>query len=564
MIRFFFAAIILVTATIIGRCENVQGAAKNSAGTWQNNARVLTACGEILGFADKGTTWCWRGIPYATPPVGKLRWKAPIDPEPWTGIRSGKKFSTPASQALPLVGALGSEDCLYLNVWRPRNDRKKLPVYLFIHGGGNSLGTGNSRDYYGHAVAGESQMVYVSVNFRLGVMGWFRHPAITGSGSVEDQSGNFGTLDLIKALQWVQKNIEAFGGDPGNVTISGESGGAMDVLSLLTSPLANGLFHRAVCQSGLTLIHSVKEAEEQTVGLVKNLLIEDRKAKDSSDAQQVYNRMTATEIETYLRSKSAEEIMKRIPTIVGGMAKWYSIFADGVVIPAQGYGVFAGGNWANKVPLVIGVNKDEMKLFLFLAKETEPGTRDYELLARYTSLLWRVSGMDTVVVQMTAAKDAPPVYAYRFDWGSQDDSGQSVVPKDMGTKMGANHYAEIPFFLGMRKNQLSVLSGSTYSGRNKPGREKLTRVCLAYLANFARTGNPNGEGLPLWKPWNPAPDAEKYLILDAGYQDLRISSGSDTVSVGTIIDKINKELKEPERTDIFRQLAKPLPFGFGK
>ncbi len=564
MIRYFTAAIILLTATIDGRSEKVQPAALNPGGTWVNNAKVLTAYGEILGFADKGNTWCWRGIPYAKPPVGGLRWKAPLDPAPWTGTRSARKFSTPASQVLPVVGVLGSEDCLYLNVWRPKNDAKKLPVYLFIHGGGNSLGTGNSRDYYGHAVAGESQMVYVSVNFRLGVMGWFRHPAITGSGSPEDQSGNFGTLDLIKALQWVQKNIEAFGGDPGNVTISGESGGAMNVLSLLTSPLAKGLFHRAVCESGLNLIHSTSEAEGQTVKLIKNLLIEDRKASDSSAAQQVYNRMTAAEIETYLRSKPAEEIMKRIPTIVGGMAEWYSIFSDGTVIPAQGYGVFAGGNWANRVPLVIGVNKDEMKLFLFLAKEYEPGTREYELLSRYTSLLWRVSGMDTVVMQMTSSKDAPSVYAYRFDWGSQDDSGQSVLPKDMGTKLGANHYAEIPFFLGMRKNQLSVLSGSTYTTRNKPGREKLTRVCLSYLANFARTGNPNGEGLPLWNPWNPEPGAEKYLILDAGFRDLRISRGSDTVSVRRVIDKINSELKEPERSDILRKLSKPLPFGFGK
>ncbi len=243
-VRLLLAACLLIAIT----------AASSGAETWTDKPVVKTNYGLIKGFADKGLTWCWKGVPYAAPPVGPLRWKAPVDPAAWDGIRDAKKFGSSASQLLPVVGAKGSEDCLYLNIWRPRGEARGLPVYLFIHGGGNSIGTGSSRDYYGNAVAGKSNMVFVSVNFRLGVMGWFRHPAVTGSGSAEDQSGNFGTLDLIKALEWVHENIEAFGGDPGNVTIAGESGGAMDVLSLLTSPLADGLFHRAVVESGLSMM----------------------------------------------------------------------------------------------------------------------------------------------------------------------------------------------------------------------------------------------------------------------------------------------------------------------
>lgn len=531
--------------------------------SWQNRETVTTVYGDVKGFADQGAIWCWKGIPYAAPPVGALRWKAPVDPKPWNGVRSAEKFGSSAAQLLPVLGLKGSEDCLYLNIWRPKSDATGLPVYLFIHGGGNSIGTGSSRDYYGNALAGKSNMVYITVNFRLGVMGWFRHPAVTGSGSAGDQSGNFGTLDLIKALEWVHENIAAFGGDPGNVTIAGESGGAMDVLSLLTSPLAGGLFHRAVVESGLSMIRSTAVAEGQAAALLSRLLIADGKAANANEAGQAAAKMTGPEIDGYLRSKSPVELMKNIPTIVGGMAEWYSLYTDGTVLPADGYGVFAAGTWANRVPLIIGVNKDEMKLFRFLLKDPAPGTREYQLLSRYQSLLWRVSGLDLVAAAITSHPDAPPVFAYRFDWGSQDDSGASVLPRKMGAILGASHYAEVPFFLGGRGNQLSILTGKTYSRANQSGRAKLSNLCMSYLANFARTGNPNGESLPPWEPWNPEPGAAKYIILDADYRDLRISGSSDTVSVDAVVDLINSELKEPEKSKIMNMLKGPMPFGLG-
>ena len=555
---FFTAIAFIAGGCLMGQSGNLQ------LGSWDNRAIVNTVYGSIRGVSDKESTWCWRGIPYATPPVGALRWKAPLDPAPWSGVRNARKFASPASQLIPRLGPIGSEDCLHLNIWRPRNTETRLPVYVFIHGGGNSIGTGNSRDYYGQAVAGESKMVYVTVNFRLGVMGWFRHPAITGSGTLEDQSGNFGTLDLIKALQWIHKNIEAFGGDPGNITSAGESGGAFDVLSLLTSPLAKGLFHRAVCESGINMIYSTKQGEDQTVKLLKNLLIADRRATDDLTADKVYKGMSDKEIDTYLRSKSPAEIMKRIPVIFGVMAEWRSIYKDGTVLPAKGYSVFSDGSWANKVPLIIGVNKNEATLFNLLLKKNAPGSREYELLSRYQSLLWRVCGMDSITIAMTSNPVAPPVYAYRFEWGSMDGSGQSVLPKNMGSKLGANHYAEVPFFLGMRRNQLSLLTGRTFTLKNKAGREKLTRLSLSYLANFARNGNPNGDLLPRWDPWNASPGAHKYIILDAGFKELRIAHGTDTQSVENVISLIKTELKEPEQSEIIKKLGAPLPFGLGR
>ncbi|MFX0175608.1 MAG: carboxylesterase family protein, partial [Candidatus Hodarchaeota archaeon] len=359
-------------------------------GSWNNDPLVQTKFGLISGILDKNV-WCWKGVPYAAPPIGSFRWKAPLDPTPWIGTRKARKFGNSAAQVMPIIGPTGSEDCLYLNIWRPKILEAKLPVYLYIHGGGNSIGTSADVTYYGNAVAERSNLLYISVNYRLGAMGWLMHPAVTGKGSPEDRSGNFGTLDLIKALEWIKDNIEAFGGDPDNITIAGESGGAFNVLSLLISPTAKGLFHRAIAESGLSFIWSTNTAEAQSINLLMNLLIKDRKAKDQEEAQQLISKMTQQEVNDYLRSKSAFKITKCIPTIDFGMAEWRTIFTDGTVIPKEGYTVSSTGEWANMVPLIIGCNKDELKLFGYFRKDPAQGTREYDLIWGYRSLLWRVS-----------------------------------------------------------------------------------------------------------------------------------------------------------------------------
>jgi len=561
--KFFNSLFVRALRVVMAVFLVLTASAFTTPATWENKPVVQTKFGLIRGHADQDT-WCWKGIPYAAPPVGALRWKAPVDPQPWSGIRNARRFSNSASQSLPILGHIGSEDCLYLNIWRPASDETGLPVYLFIHGGGNSIGTGSSRDYYGNAMAEKSHVVFISVNFRLGVMGWFRHPAVTGKGSPQDQSGNFGTLDLIKALEWVQGNIAAFGGDPGNVTIAGESGGAMDVLSLLTSPVAKGLFHRAVVESGLRAMRSVTDAVLQSNTLLMNLLVADGHAPNLAQAAKYVTGMTPSEIDSYLRSKSPAELMKRIPTMVGGMANWPCILTDGYVLPEEGYHVFSQGNWANQVPLLIGVNKDEMKLFRFLLKDPAPGTDKYALLSRYQSLVWRANGLDSIAIAMTSKTGMPPVYAYRFDWGSPDENGVSVLPGNLGSTIGACHYAEIPFFLGGKGNQLSVLTGNTYSRANQPGREKLTGLCMSYLANFARTGDPNGESLPTWKAWDPTPGSVKLIHLDAGLTDLRISYGYDTVTLQSIWQLAIAELTEPELGEVLKSLSGSSMFGTGK
>ncbi|MFX0124114.1 MAG: carboxylesterase/lipase family protein [Candidatus Hodarchaeota archaeon] len=526
---------------------------------WNIDTTVQTKYGTLSGFSDKNS-WCWKGIPYATPPVGPLRWKAPLDPIPWIGTRKSRKFRNSAAQIMPILGPTGSEDCLYLNIWRPKSTETKLPVYLYIHGGGNSIGTAATDDYYGNAVTEQSNLLYISVNYRLGAMGWFIHPAVTGSGSPEDQSGNFGTLDLIKALEWVQDNIEAFGGDPDNVTIAGESGGAFNVLSLLISPAAKGLFHRAVSESALSLIWSTDTATGQSNDLLVNLLIKDRKAKNQQEAEKIAKEMSDDKIDKYLRSKSAFKITKCIPTRDFGMAEWRTIFMDGTVIPREGYSVFTSGEGANQVPLIIGCTKDELKLFGYFRKDPPRNTREYDLIWGYRSLLWRVSGLDSLVSQMTS-KTSVPIYAYRFDWGSPDINGLSVLPGNMGRDLGAHHAAEIPFFLGMGMRALKMMIGKTHTKQNRLGRKRLTNLCMTYLANFARTGNPNGEDIPHWPSWSSTEEKEKIIVLDAGIKDLRLSYLKDIVTVQSVLDLINSELKEPELGTILAYLDDGIPFG---
>jgi para-nitrobenzyl esterase len=267
-----------------------------------------------------------------------------------------------------------------------------LPVYLYIHGGGNSIGSSATSSYYGNAVAEKSNMLYISVNYRLGAMGWFLHPAITDGGSPEDRSGNFGTLDLVKALEWVRDNIKSFGGDPNNVTIAGESGGAFNVLSLLVSPSAKGLFHRAIVESGLSLIGSTEEATAQSERLLVALLMKDRKARNEEEAVQLISKMKEDEINEYLRSKSAFTITKNIPARDFGMAEWR---------------VFSSGEWANKVPVIIGCTKDEMKLFGYFRNNPPLNTREYDLVWNYQSLLWRANGVDDPASKMTSRSNVP-------------------------------------------------------------------------------------------------------------------------------------------------------------
>ena len=501
-----------------------------------------TAQGVVIGTEDKAAnTLSWKRIPYAKAPVGELRWREPQDPEKRVEPFEASDFCEicpqyidhDADRATPQV-VLGSEDCLYLNIWRPKSGEDKLPVYFWIHGGGNSIQWPLLSRLDGSILANRSNMVVVSVNYRLGPMGWFSHPALrTGKkGDERADSGNFGTLDLIKALSWVQGNIKAFGGDPANVTIAGESAGGQNVITLLASPLAQGLFHRAISESGVIREKAPSQGEEHVDAVIKRLLVRDKSAPDEKGAAARLKGMSREEIARYLRSKSAKEFLETYPEGPSrGMINFPNWFTDGTVLPVDFYAAMKGGNY-NKVPVILGTNREEMKLFLLSDPRFAPWVADgsifmdqargelYELVARYQTEGWKIMAVDGLARILRSHADQPGVYTYEFLWGA-GGMEKSVMPRPYGLLMGSCHAMELDFVFG---TEAASLGGYAFDRKNRPGRVALSRAMMAYWAQFARTGNPGrgGLGLSEWKAWSNEQDAPKTILFDADYTDVKI------------------------------------------
>lgn len=516
----------------------------------QTSARARTVCedpvktsgGLVRGTVDEGTC-VWRGVPYAAPPLDDLRWKAPRNTRSWKGVRDAVEFPPACTQYGGLMAnmdcgtfgtLIGSEDCLYLNIWRPQTKEKNLPVLFWIHGGGNFVGQSDMSLYYGTSFARETNMVFVSINYRLGPMGWLTHPALR-TGDELDDSGNYGTLDIIKALQWVRENIEAFGGDPSNVTIAGESAGGGNVFSLLASPLASGLFHRAIAQSGAPRSNPPDKGEQRVEQLILDLMIEDGLAPDMESAKNSLNQKDTEWAAAYLRSKSAAEIYGQYEFgEMGRLKEWQQIFNDGTVIPESISALLEKGEY-NQVPFLVGSNKEEAKLFLplfmsnfdevgmcHMIKEEDPENTDLRLKDHISPLLWgpyevlgSISGtaFKAVGVNKPAkmmSKYQKNIYVYQFAWDEE--------PEPMDFVIGASHAMEIPFvFANFQKDEDSALRFA-WTDTNRPGREELSRIMMSYWANFARTGDPNAPGLPEWPQWSNK-SRKRRIILDT---DIRI------------------------------------------
>ena len=533
--------------------------------TWTGDATVETLYGPVQGFRYQ-ETWTWKAIPYARPPVGDLRWRAPQDPEPWTEPRRETSFCSACPQyavadlASSSASVTGSEDCLYLNVWRPQSEERDLPVYFWIHGGGNSLGTASTDAYDGTSMARQSNLVVVTVNYRIGPLGWFTHPALRSgqSGNELDDSGNYGTLDLVKALEWVHDNIAAFGGDPDNVTIAGESAGAINVLSLLISPIASGLFHKAIAQSGMPAATPLTVGEDSAWGVLASMLVDDGTASDIEGAEVRLSQMSDTDIATYLRSKTPSQLLAGYETTVFGMISLPFIFEDGAVIPESGFDTLDSGDYANKVPLILGSNKEETKIFLFMDPAFEGKDALYQKVASATSDMWKAIGVDELARKLRSHADQPDIYVYQFLWGSGGDLGQSVIPDPWGFKLGACHYLDVPFFLG-NDIFIEILDTAVFTEENRPGREALSDTMMAYVARFASTGDPNPPGgdPPQWQPWTNAAGDLKCLLLDADLQTARVTmSDIELTTMGVIA------ATEPEVFEMLDSVAARFIFQF--
>jgi len=504
-----------------------------------------TTYGDVVGFVDISGSHTWMGIPFATPPIGDLRWKAPTRPQAWQGTREAlqasdrcKQISSPGESRPPeeLGKPIGSEDCLYLNVFAPElpkhdvpTNEARLPVMVYVHGGGNVAGYANQFKYSGRNLARNHNVIVVNFNYRLGLFGWFAHPSLNSDGSPEDQSGNYGILDSLAALQWVQDNIETFGGDPTNVTLFGESAGGMNIFAILASEQGQGLFHKAIIQSGLPISIPMELAQDYIEDsghvnsgreITNQLLIADGVASSRQDAVSHQNQMADSEISVYLRGKTANQVLMLLAS--EGMPELPMIFRDGTVVPAEDLmEVFKDADNYNAVPIMIGTNRDEFKPFFIgdrslvaLDMGFVPRIIDdahFQAVTGYFNDSWKARGVDEAAMRLTASQ-AEAVFAYRFDW----DELPTVLGVDLSALMGAMHAAEIPFIFESFDDRL--MNWVLFSDDNIPSRTELSRKMSSYWAEFAYNSSP-GKGRDgtqtQWQPWNNNPSQGKFIMLDS-------------------------------------------------
>ncbi|MEL7564833.1 MAG: carboxylesterase/lipase family protein [Dehalobacterium sp.] len=455
-----------------------------------------TRFGMVEGIRE-GEVSVWKGIPYAAPPINSLRFRPPQEPESWAGVREAKEFGPASLQGeSPSMKFLGdspvnkNEDCLYLNIWSPGPDNKRRPVMVWIHGGSFMYGSGSSRLYDGKSFAEQGDVVVVTLNYRLGVFG-FLHLSDIG-GEAYRGSGNCGLLDQVAALKWVKDNIEAFGGDPNNVTIFGESAGAVSVGNLLSMSIEKGLFHKAILQSGTARSKvTIETANKMTEQLLSQVQVD---------------KQSLLELETI----PAEKILKAIEIFP---RRAFGPVGDGVIIAKHPEKVLYEG-FAKDIPVLVGTNADENRLFTYfdpawrqmdeseiktffertfdsswtnishyVAKEEALNQTSYE-----DAMTHYVFTYPAIYFSEGQAKHGAPVWMYRFDYAS----------KALGGESKAFHGLEIPFVWNTLLNQET----EEITGKD-PDRYKLAKLMHRAWIAFAHHGDPNIPELTNWPKYDP-------------------------------------------------------------
>ena len=512
------ASLVFLATATIARADNPFKHKIKLTKEKTNSVKIKTDKGDVEGvFTGDKQVIAFKGIPYAAPPVGDLRWQPPQPVAKWKHTLSAKEFGNHCMQSVTYADMAfhdpgPSEDCLTLNVWAPaKAKRGSLPVMVWIYGGGFAAGSTSEGRQDGQFLA-HRDVVIVSMNYRLGIFGFFVHPELTAE-SPNHASGNYGLLDQTAALTWVRDNIAQFGGDPSNVTIFGESAGSFAVSAQMASPLARGLFSKAIGESGAAFSSG-------------SLLFESREAREQRDlafAKNAYNTTSLAE----LRKLSADQILEGATAKATGNPVRFSPDVDGYFLPDSVPNIYAAGHQAH-VPLLAGWNKDEVRSQITAAKtptsvesftataHTRFGDRAEDFLAVYPAS----TDADAIVsagdfasdrfiaystwrwIDAQVATGGSNVYRYRLDLGSPGD-------KYHPASFGAFHSDDIEYVFG------------TLNSRNiaawRPEDRKLSDQMGVYWTNFARTGDPNSTGLPTWPTYN-AKTEWQVMHLDANPQ----------------------------------------------
>lgn len=411
--------------------------------------RHLTA-GSILGTETSRGAYLWAGIPYAAAPVGQRRWRAPAPAPHWSGLRDARSFGPISAQPSYQDDRIesGSEDCLFLNVFTPALSQTALertalrPVMVYIHGGGNL--SGSVHEFSGESIATVHDMVVVSINYRLSAFGYFHHPAITESMAIGGKAGHghFGILDMIAALDWMGANINKFGGDSKNITITGGSSGAQNVVALMMTPLAKGKFHKAVAHSGglwnMTMSQATNYVDDPVPGtpassneVITTLMTNTGVADSRDQAKALLASFGNAELLNWLQSLPSETLTNFYANISNiGYELPNIVFDDVVFAEAAEQWIFSDPVHYNDVPLMLGSNTDENTYFTFWNREliqeqdgiySAEDPERYRSLNRYYNLWWTESAVNKVA-RLITQHDNAGLYAYRFDWDDHDQS----------------------------------------------------------------------------------------------------------------------------------------------
>jgi para-nitrobenzyl esterase len=486
--------------------------------------------GVVQGVAEGGLA-VYKGIPFAAPPVGGLRWKAPQPVVAWSGVRNADKYAPACSQSMggPPPGGT-SEDCLYLNIWTPaRSAGEKLPVLVWIYGGGFNGGA-TSYPVHDGAKLAKRGVVLVSVSYRVGVLGFFAHPGLSAE-SPSRSSGNYGLLDMIAGLRWISRNIAAFGGDPARVTIFGESAGGIAVSMLCASPVAKGLFHGAISQSGGSFGPSNRNPQPG-----ENMR---RLAEAEASGVEFAKAVGASALEDLRALAPAKLLEARRDQ--RGMA-WPIV--DGYVIPDDQYRLYEAGRF-NDTPILVGYNSDEGLSFTRVrtADEYAAGVRErYGPFADRLLAAYPVAGDRVTKTARDLARDSAFGW-HTWSWArlqSAHGKGKAYYyyfdqhpPRTPGTPEadhGTPHGADVSYVF-------ENLEGTPTSADRH-----ISETMAAYWTNFAKRGNPNGEGLPAWPAFSdgnplvmylgptvrtgPVPSADSLKVLDQYFSWRRTAAGA--------------------------------------
>ena len=521
-----FLAVMGLAAVCLAGCQSFAERARGHLAA--AGPVVALADGNVEGVAQAGVVR-FLGIPYAAPPVGPLRWRPPVRPQAWPGTRPAQAFGPPCGQVY-LLGPFGgpantNEDCLYLNVYAPADavgSRSRLPVLVWIHGGGYVNGSG--QDYDGSKLATDGRMIVVTLNYRLNLMGFLAHPALDAEGHA---FGNYGFLDQQMALHWVRQNIAKFGGDPANVTLSGQSAGANSTVVQMTSPLSKGLFHKAIVQSGQSYLTATPLPQAQKLG------VEFARAAGCGEG-------TDETVAACLRALPADAVMRHAGTIKGDSAFIHQrAIQDGQIVLDGAVPLVSQGRF-QAMPMMLGTTSDEgqflLGIDLYLSGSpwkqysqddvvryvssrfgaSYPSGTAERILALYPEAAYATAQLrygaivsDTFICRSQRGvllfAGRVPLYTYEF----RDRTAPSNFPDIQGFASGAYHAAEIQYvFRGFRGGPDGI---SRSLNRRQ---EKLSDRIVKAWANFARTGNPNGRGDQPWPAYTS--QAPVYAVQDLG------------------------------------------------